>query len=269
MELKNKWLVASDIDGTLLDSKGAIPARNIKAIESFVKAGGLFTIATGRSVNAIRHIIEQIIYNCPIIVLNGAAIYDFAEENYIWNHILDASAKKIVRVVTEKFPQIGLEIYVGTRVVIPVMNTFVADQMQYERLKYEEISLDGIGDDDWLKVIFVGSEPEVNAVASFLDTLGYDGAEFVRSAYCFYEMLPKGCSKGTALHRLADLCQVHHKDTAAIGDYFNDIELLRAAAFPAAAGQAPEAVLSLAKLKACHCDEGSVADLLEFLMQNQ
>lgn len=264
MKLENKWLIASDIDGTLLDSHGLIPKRNIQAIQSFVDAGGLFTIATGRSVNAIRHIIEQIEYNCPIIVLNGTAIYDYAKEAYIWEHTLSGSAKKIVKQVLKKFPKIGLEIYIGTRVIIPFMNALVAEQMEYERLIYEEMLLAEVPQ-DWLKVIFVGNEQEIDAVSSYLATLNYHEAEFVRSAYCFYEMLPMGCSKGIALHHLAELCGIHKECTAAIGDYFNDIELLRAAAFPAAAGQAPEAVLALAELKTCHCDEGSVADLLEYI----
>lgn len=264
MDLKNKWLVASDIDGTLLNTKGLIPKRNIEAIQSFVNSGGLFTIATGRSVNAIRHIIRQVTYNCPVIVLNGAAIYDFSKEAYVWSRLLSDSAKRIVQLVVERFPEIGLEIYIGTRVIIPVMNKQAADQMEYEHLEFEEIPLEKVPG-DWMKVIFVGNEEQVDAVTAFISALNYHDAEFVRSAYCFYEMLPKGCSKGTALHKLADLCGVLQERTAAIGDYYNDVELLRAAALPAAAGQAPEAVLSLAKLRTCHCDEGSVADLLDFI----
>ena len=43
------WLIATDLDGTLINRDGAIPQRNLDAIRTFQDEGGLFTIATGRS----------------------------------------------------------------------------------------------------------------------------------------------------------------------------------------------------------------------------
>lgn len=266
MQLKHPWLVVSDIDGTLLDTSGDIPKRNIKAIQAFVAAGGRFTIATGRSINAIRHILCRIDYNCPVIVLNGAAIYDYSQEEYIWANTLSERAKEILKMVVGKFPDIGLEIYDGRRVLVPIMNRTVQEQMVYERLQYEEISLQDLPP-SWYKVIFAGEEAEVDRVAAYIASLEDTDAAFVRSAYCFYEMLPQGCSKGTALLELARSQKIQREYTAAIGDYYNDVEMLRAAGLSAAAGQAPPRVKAVAKLQTADCDHGSVADLLEHIMR--
>lgn len=264
--MRKRWLVASDIDGTLLDSHGDIPERNIRAIESFIAAGGLFTIATGRSVNAIRHIVGAVEINCPVIVLNGAAIYDFDSEKYVWDNCLGARAKELVPSVMRELPNIGVEIYSGSRVIIVAQHEVVRRQMIYERLPFEKKAMHELPQ-DWYKVIFAGAPDEVDEVKGFISTLECDAA-FVRSADCYYEMLPTGVTKGTALKELARLAEADRGCVAAIGDYYNDIELLRAADFPAAAGQAPVEVKQLARLQTCVCDDGSVADLPEYLEKN-
>ena len=54
--------------------------------------------------------------------------------------------------------------------------------------------------------------------------------------------------------------------TAAIGDYFNDYEMLKTVGLPACCGQAPKEMHAIAKFHACHCNKGAVADLLEYIM---
>jgi hydroxymethylpyrimidine pyrophosphatase-like HAD family hydrolase len=45
----SSWLVASDIDGTLLDKKRKLPLANYKAVLDFVNKGGTFTLASDRN----------------------------------------------------------------------------------------------------------------------------------------------------------------------------------------------------------------------------
>lgn len=265
--MQRQWLVVSDIDGTLLNSHGEIPERNKTAVKAFVEAGGLFTISTGRSINAIRHILCQVDYNCPVIVLNGAGIYDYGKEEYVFSHLLSQRARQTLEIVLKKFPNIGVEVYDGRRVLVPVMNKTVRDQMIYEKLQCEEVALSDLPE-KWYKVIFAGEEKEVDEVSDYIASLGDREAEFVRSAYCFYEMLPRGCSKGSALLELAEMQGVKRECTAAIGDYYNDVEMLRTAGLSAAAGQAPPEVKAIADLQTSHCDLGSVADLLDYIALN-
>ncbi|MEG1384721.1 MAG: HAD hydrolase family protein, partial [Oscillospiraceae bacterium] len=71
----NEMLVVSDIDGTLLQAGYGIPKENIDAIDRFVERGGLFTVATGRSVESVRKYVDWINMSVPAILCNGAVLY--------------------------------------------------------------------------------------------------------------------------------------------------------------------------------------------------
>lgn len=61
-------LLISDLDGTLLDSRKQIPLRAMDAIRRFVDAGGLFTIATGRTEETCRLATDLLPINAPVIL---------------------------------------------------------------------------------------------------------------------------------------------------------------------------------------------------------
>ena len=82
-------------------------------------------------------------------------------------------------------------------------------------------------------------------------------------------MLAPGVHKGTGVMELAAMLGVDKEHTAAIGDYFNDWDMLKTVGFPACAGQAPKEIHEICKLVACHCNNGCVADLLEHLMSGK
>ena len=68
--------------------------------------------------------------------------------------------------------------------------------------------------------------------------------------------------------KLAELLGVEKEKTAAIGDYYNDWEMLKAVGFPACCGQAPDDMKAMSKLVTCHCNYGAVADLIEHIITN-
>ncbi|MDE5994821.1 MAG: HAD hydrolase family protein, partial [Oscillospiraceae bacterium] len=59
---------------------------------------------------------------------------------------------------------------------------------------------------------------------------------------------------------------IPHKHTAAIGDYFNDYDMLKTVYLSACCGQAPQGLKDISKYHACHCNRGAVGDLLEYIM---
>lgn len=65
----------TDLDGTLLDDKQKISAKNRRSIEEFQRKGGIFTFATGRVQTSIASFIDQLDIQHPIITHNGAQIY--------------------------------------------------------------------------------------------------------------------------------------------------------------------------------------------------
>ena len=105
------YLLVSDIDGTLLNSKGKLSEENKKAIEYFVDNGGEFTLATGRMLPSIRRHIHKMKVTLPVIMYNGTKVYDFNNDKVIWEKFLEEDRKEIIKVVKEVSPNVGIEIY--------------------------------------------------------------------------------------------------------------------------------------------------------------
>ena len=68
-------LLASDMDGTLLNSSRLIGRENREALRWFTDCGGRFCVATGRAVEVTRMYFNDIPVNAPYICLNGALVY--------------------------------------------------------------------------------------------------------------------------------------------------------------------------------------------------
>lgn len=82
----SNWLIISDIDGTLNTKFRTLPKKNFEAISRFTKAGGNFTLASGRIMPSLEPHYRRVPANAPAIILNGAAIYDFNERKIMWRH---------------------------------------------------------------------------------------------------------------------------------------------------------------------------------------
>ena len=106
-------LLATDYDDTLYSTNATISPENRQAIEYFVAEGGKFCISTGRSyINfAIQMEKERLPVNAPVILSNGASIYDFATEKSLWLKHLPPLAPRHLAQVCRAFPQVGFEAY--------------------------------------------------------------------------------------------------------------------------------------------------------------
>ncbi|NLX94110.1 MAG: HAD-IIB family hydrolase [Clostridiales bacterium] len=267
----SRWLVVSDIDGTLNDKFRRLPDRNLKAIERFVvELGGHFTLASGRSVLSLKkHFHRLPISNTPAIVLNGAGIYDYSLEKMIHFNAINESGQEIVRKVHAKFP--FLEIQICTIDHIYMVNARVfgpaivgADKLPNKRCK----KLEEVPTSAWGKVIFLGLPPIIKRVIAYAQSLNDGEVHFMSSSVVTYEMLAKDTHKGTAVKKLAEILNIEYEHTAAIGDFFNDYDMLRSVFLPAACKQAPKEIHAIVKFHACHCNQGAVADFLEYIERN-
>jgi len=262
------WLIVSDIDGTLNDKLRRLPDRNLKAIEHFVlDLGGHFTLASGRSVPSLeKHFHRLPISNTPAIVLNGAGIYDYSTNKMISFNAINEAGREVVKKVMSKFP--FLEVQICTKDNIYLLNAFVfgpaivgADKLPHKCCK----KLDDVPPNDWGKVIFMGPPPMIKRVVKYTQSLNSPEVTYMSSSVVSYEMLAKDTHKGTAVKKLAEMLNVKFEHTGAIGDYFNDFDMLRSVYLPAACGQAPKEVHDIAKFHACHCNNGAVGDFLEYI----
>lgn len=263
------WLVASDIDGTLNNKLRRLPKRNYERICEFVQEKkGHFTLASGRNVSSMRAPFQNLpIASTPAVLLNGAGIYDYEHEKMLRFHPINPAGYELVCAVLKKFPTVEVEILtrdsaytINARIFANVM--LRADNLPHRKFKKaSEVPPDG-----WGKVIFLGMPPLISAVKRYLLSIADPNVNFMSSSVSSFEMLEKGIHKGVGVMEIAEMYGIDQAHTAAIGDYFNDYEMLKTVGLPACCGQAPKKMHEIAKFHACHCNRGAVADLLEYIM---
>ena len=266
------WLLASDIDGTLNDKRRHLPSRNRHAIRRFVyDCGGTMILASGRSIASMRRHFEKLHLNSGYAVfLNGAGVYDYKNEQILWKHCVDAETEQIIRDAAKKFSSVRVQIVTATqvRLVRPGPGAWIlALSSRLERKYYRKI--DDLPSGDWCKAIFTGPTPAINKVQAYVtERNNGETANLMRSSVASFEVVGKGTNKGVAVMKVAELLGIDPAHTAAIGDYFNDWEMLKAVAVPACCGQAPKKIKEIVKLVTCHCDRGAVADLIDYLIEH-
>ncbi len=268
----SNWLVASDIDGTLHSKLRTLPKINKKTIDLFMSRGGNFTLASGRPVRSLERAYRRVNPNCPAVILNGSGIYDFHKNELVWKKTVSQPGREFVKRMRKKysrgFNRLEIGIFGLEKAYITDKGLLSLGQVFFDKVPHIVTDIDSVPDDDWFKVIFWGNPFTIKKLQKDAEA-EKDTASFMSSSIVSFEMLEKGVHKGTAVLRLAEMLGVDTAHTAAIGDYYNDWDMLKTVGFPACAGQAPKPIHKICKYVACHCNNGCVADLLNLIMSGK
>lgn len=266
------WLVVSDIDGTLNNKLRQLPKRNLEAINRFVlECGGHFTLASGRNVQSLRKHFEKLpISGTPAVVLNGAGVYDYSKEKMVRFSPINPDAVDIVRKVYERFPSVEIEVLTDKTIYTLNSKIFCPVMVRADKLNHNDFKrFSQLPKENWGKVIFLGVPTLITEVRKYIDSIPDKKANFMSSSIASFEMLEEGVHKGVGAMEIAEMYGIPYEHTAAIGDYFNDYDMLKTVYLSACCGQAPQGLKDIAKYHACHCNKGAVGDLLEYIMDRQ
>ena len=98
-------LIATDVDGTLLRSDRTVSPRTIATLHAAVDAGVHVGLVSGRQINGLRHVAEQIELHEVVVGSNGSVGFDLANDTLIFEDPLDvASQHRLVDAVTDALP---------------------------------------------------------------------------------------------------------------------------------------------------------------------
>lgn len=268
------WLVVSDIDGTLKNKIRKLPRRNYDAIKKFTDMGGNFTLASGRLQSSLERNYNRITPNQPAVVLNGAGIYDYKKRKMLWRNTIGEKGRDFVRYICKEFDEIfksvDIGVYFDDYVYIVKSGLLAKGTMYFDKARHEYVrSIDEVPEDGWMKVIFWSNPLTINKLEHLVKNMENPDANFMSSSLWSFEMLQKDTHKGVGIMKLADMIGIDKSHVAAIGDYYNDWDMLKTVGLPACAGQAPSSIHKICKFEACHCNKGCVADLLEYIMSGR
>lgn len=261
-------LIITDMDGTFLDDNRNIPEKNLEAKHKFENHGGLFTIATGRTTESIDKYLHLINPKLPLILFNGALIYDFNTKKALWKATINPSVREDLKRILKQFPQVGAEVIMEDKIYMIQTNDYSIDHVTRERLEYIECDLDDL-DDGWYKVLFALDPKLMDEFISFIQSQKINGVSFVRSEKHYYEILPIEANKGNALLKLIEIIGIDRENVVAIGDYNNDIEMVQLAKLGFATENATRDLHKVADKITTTNNAGAVAEVIEFVILNK
>ena len=235
--------ILTDLDGTLFNSQGIVSAEDRTAIAAYIEQGGLFGVATGREPHNARLHLPDLPMNAPSIVLNGAAVYDFLEERYLSTVLMDKEAALLVLAHCRKL-ELPLEVQIYTTEGIFYATPLETADPGFLRIHQPTmyLPLEELRKKDWMKVVLLEREKDVlQSMVAFLQSSGLDkrislveGTTDVVKIGKYQELLPANINKGTGIKLVHQLPAYEDRRIFAVGDYWNDMELLQAADIPCA-----------------------------------
>lgn len=191
-------------------------------------------------------LLEHIKPNVPIVCFNGAGIYDFNSDTVLRIKKLSDDARTAVDFIYNTFPYVSINICTERETFFCRPNKHL--EMHKKILKLPDNYADYTDvTDDWVKVIFMVDSDKIETISTALAESEFaDKFEFVQSYSTYYEMLPKGVSKGYGLLSLAETLNIPKSKTIGIGDNFNDIPLIESAGAGIAVANAVKPALEAA-----------------------
>ncbi|CDC70942.1 MULTISPECIES: HAD-IIB family hydrolase [environmental samples] len=269
-------LLASDFDNTLIYTEAALRSgepvpdlspRNREALEYFMGEGGRFAVATGRALAAFRHYADKVPVNAPCVVCNGAAIYDFAKQEYLDYALLDETARRRGQEVLDRFPEVAVEAYHIDNVIHGVHPNEITHQHEHitnvavtEAPSLLDVPLP-LG-----KLLFEAEHEVLQQVQQTLIQKGWDqDYELIFSNKTLLEMTAKGANKGGMVRRLAKLLNISMDHVYCAGDEANDISMLTAGAMGFAPANCIQAVRDCGATIVSNAWEDAMADMVEIL----
>ena len=258
----------TDLDGTLFNSHHAVSEKNREAILRFTQQGGSFGISTGRGPVNAKEMLEGVELNAWSVVLNGGEAYNYQTGAVVSPvHLDKVAAEKLMAWVIENLPEVNIMLCTEEKLLFPSRPEYADGHFVDTHQPMDMISLEAAKDFNWMKILFCAPRPMLEQIKTHGEATGAEGAmESVYTSPVYLEYMPPKVNKGNCLRSLRNLPQLRGKCFVAIGDYTNDLELLREADVAVAVGNALPEVKAVADHVICTNDEDAIAYLIDVLI---
>ena len=264
-------VIATDMDGTLLDPKGQLDLPRLeKILDKLDQCDIRFVIATGNEVHRMRQLLGHLAERVVLVVANGARIFENNEliQAQTWD---DAMVDKALdhfkgRECQDQFVVTAMNGgFVKTGTVFTELDKFMTPEMiekLYQRMQFvDEFDSSLFG--GVLKMSMVVGEERLDSVLQEVNDLFNGHVRAVSSGYGCIDILQDGIHKAWGLVELLKRWNLKPEQIMAFGDSENDIEMLELAGISYAMENAEEAVKRVATKVAPANSQAGVYKVLE------
>ena len=258
-----RYLVASDMDFTLLVTGTDISVENRKAIDELREAGVAFTLATGRTFYLVGKYVRELNIDVPLITSNGGALYDPSSHREVYSNNMDEKVlKELFKVLLDRkvdfagYSPSGVYFAPnsGRRAFFENYNKDVPEEEKAKLYDFDYETLERTDFPLFNKILVVGADEDTAKMLRSRPDI-----ETAASTGNFLDVMNVGSTKGNGLMMLADRLGIPRENTFAIGDNENDLPMLQAAAHSIAMGNSREDIKEACDYVTSNCDEDGFA----------
>ena len=264
-------MIISDFDGTLRGSNGEIPQNNIDAINRFTQLGGTFIVASGRAgfvLDAAEPKVKDIV-NAPCIYSNGSYLYDYKTWNrYNEKFVSENVVRGIMYAAKNYDNSVGIRIVRGDEYLTPDENEEIKNQIARGYMQNVKVyNYDNLPTDKINKITVCACEESIARIKSIIEENYSEYVDVFLSWKTLIDIQPKNVSKGSAIEeiRAEQKAKNSVKRIYGVGDYENDIDMLRVADHACCPSNSLQSVIDFCDVHLCSNDEGCIAHLIDLI----
>lgn len=217
-------LVASDMDGTLLDENEQVPPETFELIEELDAAGIRFAAASGRRLDTLRRFFEPVAHIMDFVASNGAQV--MVEGELVDLERFSHAALRRLKRVVDMFDTLHLAVFDDTR-------SFLLDEEHHFEPESDKnlplpVRMNDIPAPETgiVKVSVYCDDAVMDMAYALTRELG-DEFVFAPSGVRWIDVMQRGVNKATGLEQVLEAHGIMFDEVMAFGDSMNDYELLR------------------------------------------
>ncbi|MBN6188333.1 HAD family phosphatase [Aneurinibacillus sp. BA2021] len=258
-------LAAIDIDGTLLNDDYKITEANKAALQAAEEEGVSIVLCSGRAPHSVTPLLKEIGIDGYYICHNGA-VTSHSKTNEVLHEagFLMSSMKHVLNYCRKE--NIHTDFCTTFDMYTESLEREDVRAMYAKYLSQPTLLADALSlKDKLVKFTLFGPSEQLDKAYADLRSMNLP-LRTLRSGPFYIDLIDQAASKGAALHRLAQHLGVSLQNTIAIGNYYNDLDMITMAGVGVAVGNAPQDVQEQANLIVASNNESGVADALERLV---
>ena len=262
-------LIATDVDGTLLDADELVTPRTKAAVRAAVDAGTTFVLATGRPPRWIPPVVDALGFAPMAVCANGAVLYDSANDRILSAKTLSVDLlAELAEVATRVIPGAGLAVERVGRSAHDAATPQFLSSPDYEHAWLNPdntvVSTEDVLNAPAVKLLIRKSgASSADMAAALAPHIGLQGDLTYSTNNGLVEVVPLGVTKASGVDEVARPLGITAGDVVAFGDMPNDIPMLLWAGLGVAMGNAhPDAKAAADEVTTPNTDDG-LARVLE------
>ena len=268
-------LIALDLDGTLVNSRWEISDKDVQALEAASARGIQIVVVTGRRPRAAAPYVSRLPFPVTMITSNGALVRTPTGEIAFQDFLPREAALKVLEITREYRPYTVAIFDLPARGQVVMQDCAIPEGPLgwYLRTSLDHLQLvpdlSSAVKSDPVQIMIGGPPAQIEGAEPLLrqseaaDSIQLTGTKYPDRTVGIMDVMNRGCSKGRALEFWAAQCGIPAGDVMAVGDNFNDLEMLEFAGLPVVMGNHIDGLHRPGWASTAPCDESGVACAIE------